>query len=62
VKNRQTGKCGKNWKTDDGQAWKQQDGNNGTSDPTLALHPFTLIFENDSTAVPAVGRPIKSAG
>jgi hypothetical protein len=25
-------------------------------------YPFTLIFENDSTAVPAVGRPIKSAG
>jgi hypothetical protein len=49
-------------KTDDVQEWKQQDGNNGTSDPTLARYPFTLIFENDSTAVPAVGRPIKSAG
>jgi hypothetical protein len=49
-------------KADDGQEWKQQDGSNGTSDPTLDRHPFTLTFENDSTAVPAVGRPIKSAG
>ena len=25
-------------------------------------YPLTLILENDSTAVPAVGRPIESAG
>ena len=27
-----------------------------------SIYPFTLIFENDSTAVPVVGRPIESAG
>ena len=26
------------------------------------FYPFTLIFENDSTARPAVGRPIEVAG
>src|SRR5215472_8277082 len=30
--------------------------------PAAVIHPFTLILENDSTACPAVGRPINVAG
>src|SRR5258708_2471098 len=29
---------------------------------SLTCYPRTLIFENDSTAVPVVGRPIERAG